>query len=115
MRKYAPISEKITKTFEEKFEVIGNSIDFNIPIKDEIFSPKIPHGTSVNDWRYKQPVEYVINPPDQSALDVIDEDMLVEKQEGLAEKHDNSSVVQNKNKVGVMELGSIMTTRSDYT
>jgi len=92
-RQFLTISDKlIIKTYEEKFEVIGEPVDFNIPIDDKIFNPEIPYGTSVNDWRYKQPAEYVINPPDQSALDVIEDE--------LVEKNRDSSAVQDKKITG---------------
>jgi hypothetical protein len=68
-RKFAVVAGELVTTYEEKYEVIGDSVEFNLPVSKERFAPVIADGTVVEDFRFKQPVELVVNrKPDAPVL-----------------------------------------------
>lgn len=58
--KYAPVQGENIVFSSEVIEAIPNSVHFNIPIEDSVFSPQLPVGTEVTDFRQDPPLSYKI-------------------------------------------------------
>jgi len=59
-REYAPVSDSGILTIEERFELIPDTLEFNVPVEDELFSPELPPGTRGVDFSKTPPQDFVV-------------------------------------------------------